>query len=529
MRDLLNLLDSLIINEASVFTAKYVPGYNLGFSTSKQGLAVADAIRNEVDPNFDSSEVVTVAPEKSRPTYMVDLGGRDPLSFKVKRKNGDILQIWGPKSTIQYAFNDLGKAADPNDPNAAPKLPNKGDAAEGLLGASLFAKLLNRQNGSIGPITTADVWNVFDNLDPVSGTDYMVRSKDIGGATDTVWFRLKVKNTVKMALENPKMRKSITNWMLSPVNYVNSPEGTAYAEEFYKNGTPDEIGVISDGLSEQSDKKTDVVTAVRDPVTNTIKREIMPISLKAGHDQFAQHSGSKWKAMESMFSVLGIQLPDMTGWADEYEGYQKQNQQIEAAGKVYEKATKLLNAQFTTPESEAAFIQTLAKALRYWATSDDDQVYVVSFGSRGKYDVLQFSQDSLVPAMKDLQLRARYIPGDNPKIEIYDQKSGNVLFNIRTYLQTKEKGKYQRNVIEKGPLLSIVADATGRNTQTPVVPVKKAPAVKTAPATVQAPVQAPVVAPGEAPTGRLTGPGAKTARKPTQPQMTAEVLGRERR
>ena len=529
MRDLLNLLDSLIINEASVFTAKYVPGYNLGFSTSKQGLAMADAIRNEIDPNFDSSEVVTVAPEKSRPTYMVDLGGRDPLSFKVKRNNGDILQIWAPKSTIQYAFNDRGKAADPNDPNAAPKMPNKGDAAEGLLGAALFAKLLNRQNGTVGQITTADVWNVFDNLDPVSGTDYMVQSKDLGGATDTVWFRLKVKNTVKTALENPAMRKALTNWMLSPVNYVNSPEGTAYAEEFYKNGTPDEIGVISDGLSAQTDKKTDVVTAVRDPETNTIKREIMPISLKAGADQFAQHSGSKWKAMESIFSLLGVALPDMSKWASEYEGYQKKNQQVEAAGKVYQKATKLLNAQFTTPESEAAFIQTVAKALRYWATSDDDQVYVVSFGRSGKYDVLQFSQDSLIPAMQNLKLRARYIPGDNPKIEIYDQKSGSMLFSIRTYLQSQENGKYQRNVIEKGPLLSIVADATGRNTQQPVVPAvtkKAAPAVTKK----AAPMQAPAVeVPVEEPPGRLTGPGAKTARKPAQAQMTAEVLGRERR
>jgi hypothetical protein len=89
MRDLLNLLDNLIMNEASVFKTKdsqYVPGYKLGFSTSKQGLAIADAIRNEIDPKFDSSEVVTVANQKSKPKYMVDLGGRDPWSFKVQRK-----------------------------------------------------------------------------------------------------------------------------------------------------------------------------------------------------------------------------------------------------------------------------------------------------------------------------------------------------------------------------------------------------------------------------------------------------------
>jgi hypothetical protein len=39
----------------------------------------------------------------------------------------------------------------------------------------------------------------------------------------------------------------------------------------------------------------------------------------------------------------------------------------------------------------------------------------------------------------------------------------------------------------------------------------------------------PVQPPAQEPAARLSGPGAKTARNPAQPQMTAEVLGRERR
>ena len=48
-------------------------------------------------------------------------------------------------------------------------------------------------------------------------------------------------------------------------------------------------------------------------------------------------------------------------------------------------------------------------------------------------------------------------------------------------------------------------------------------------APVAAPPVAPAVVPGEKPIGRLTGPGVKTARNPVQPQVTAEVLGRDRR
>lgn len=259
MRDLINVFDS-IVAEASVFKTKnsqYVPGRKLGISTSEQGAKTLELIK-KIIPNFNNNEVLLIPDLNANPTYNVGAG---PVSYKLQRPNGEIIQLNGSKSAIEYSLNDLGNspsvvaAAGAPAASGKPKLPNKGDTAEGLLGAALFAKLLDRQNEKIGQITTDDVWNVFDNLNAVSGSDFMVNSKDLGGATDTIWFRLRVKNTVRTALETPELRKSITNWMLSPVNYVNSPEGTDYAEEFYKNGTPDEIGVISDGLSTQKDKK----------------------------------------------------------------------------------------------------------------------------------------------------------------------------------------------------------------------------------------------------------------------------------
>jgi hypothetical protein len=70
-------------------------------------------------------------------------------------------------------------------------------------------------------------------------------------------------------------------------------------------------------------------------------------------------------------------------------------------------------------------------------------------------------------------LRAKFVPGENPKLEIYDEISNSQLFQIRTYLQTKEGGKYQRNIVEKGPLLSMVADATGRYQQAAAQPAQK--------------------------------------------------------
>jgi hypothetical protein len=468
-----------IITEAHVFKQvknQYTPGYRMTISTQGDGIAIK--LVQAVVKDYDPRETLTISDQSAEPDFVVELTKATPFGFKLARKDGKIIELKGSKSAIETSLNGIGPAEDPNaEPGKGPiKMPNKGDTAEALLGLAMFAKFLNRSGGAIGNVDADATWALMDHARPVNEHDYMVHSKDLGGANDTIWLRLKVKNTVIMALQNQAMRKKLTAWLQSPINYVNSAEGTEYAEEFYKNGTPDEIGVISDGLSAQKDKKTDVVTAVRDPKTNTVKREIMPISLKAGHDQFAQHSGGGWKAMMTMFGHLGIVFPALpedpvkgTPADDvkmDYEGLQGQQQQVEAASKVYAKANQLINAQFTKPEDEATFIQTVAHALRFWATNDDDNVQLVSFGRNGKYDVLQFSIDKLTETMKELNLRSKFVPGENPKLEIYDAKSGNELFRIRTYLQTKDDGsKYQRNVIEKGPLLSIVADITGRNSQ----------------------------------------------------------------
>jgi hypothetical protein len=457
MRNLINIID-----EAHVFKTvknQYVPGYRMAIST-KGGGVVIDRIKSVV-PDFDPSETLTIVDQADRAKYQVPLSNNTSASFKLQRENGDVIELQGTESQIESSLNGIGPAIDPNSTEVKP--PNKGDTAEALLGGAMFAKLLSRNKGSIGTVTVDDVWKIFDNLKPVSGDDYMVRSKDLGGATDTIWFRLKVKNTVKSALTNPALRKKLTSWLLSPVNYVNSKEGTEYAEEFYKNGEPDELGVISDGLSAQSEKKTDVYTAVRDPETNTVKKELLPISLKAGAEQFAQHSGSKWKAMEDLFAHLGVTFQDPNIRA-KYEQAQTNRQSIAAVSEVYKLAADIINSQFKTDQDEARFIKTVANAIRFWATSNQDNVRLVSFGNRGAFDVLRF--DQLVPVMKTLQLRARFMPGENPKLFIEDVKTGRQLFQLRSYMQTKKDGTlYQRNIVEKGPLITYIADATGRHAE----------------------------------------------------------------
>lgn len=440
--------------EASVFKTKnnqYIPGFRLNISIGASGQKMLAAIKSKL-PDFSPSEEFTVANQTQPANTTVDVSPKLEKSFKIKRSNGTIIELRGSKNFIEQSLNSVGPPKIEGQPEKI-KMPNKGDTAEALLGAAMFAKLQKRDGGTIGQISSQDLWAVFDKLKSVTNDDYIVTSKDLGGATDKLWFRLKIKNTVKNALSNPELRKKLDGWAQSPVNYINGKDGTEYANEFYKNGQPDEVGIISDGLSEQTSRKTDVYMVVRDPETGKTSKELLPISLKAGHEQFAQHSGSKFAAMEEMFSKLGIDLPDLQS---KYDALVSSGKQIDAVAMVYSYASNRINQQITDNESEASFIENLSNALKYWATNNMDNVRVVSFGSKGQYQVLRF--DNLLPKMGSINLTSEFLPGENPKIIVKDPTQG-ILFQIRTYLQDTEKGKYQRNVVEKGPLLNTIANA----------------------------------------------------------------------
>lgn len=455
--------NEFLIQEASVFKTsnnQYVPGYRMAISTKSGGSAV-NAVKQQV-PDFDSNEELIIVTNDTPAQYQIQLPVKKNeanLSFKLQRVNGDVLELLGSKNGIQSSLNGLGAA--PNaDKVEKVKLPNQGDTAEAFLGAAMFAKLIKRESGKISDVTSADVWDVLDKMAEHQTDDYRTTVKGLKGEVDTVWFRLRAKGFVRAALANPTLRTAMNKRTLSPVNYVNSHEATAFSDTFYTNGKVDEVGIISDGLSAPAARKSDVYTLVRDPETHTVATEMLPISLKAGADQFAQHSGSGAKAMIEMFSHLGVHLEKDSTTIHNYNERQADGDKVGAAEELYDTTAAEINSQFadSSPEAEAKFIDQLSKALQFWATGNNPNIRLVSFGSKGTFEVLRF--DNLIPVMTkmNLNLRATVTGKENPTLIISDSKQG-VLFKIRTYIQAQDKGPYQRNVIEKGPLLGKIANA----------------------------------------------------------------------
>jgi hypothetical protein len=450
--------------EASVLSKpeKYVPGYKLRIAVSSQtGKAIFELLAAQIR-DLQPAEIFTIADSSEQAEISADLPGKGGAVFKIKRANGQILQIVGSPSSIQAGFNDAG-AAQREDVKI-----NLGDTAEGILGAATFAKLVNRQSNQVGLITAQDVFDIFDKLKPYSSegeadTWFMTAADLDKEHSDKIWFRCKIKAAAKFAITDPKLRAKITPLARGAAAFMNSPYGQRYADYWYKNNQSDEVGVVSDGLSAQSEQKTDVFMLTREEDGALIKQRL-PISLKAGAAQFAQESGLEPEKLIKLFAPLGVEFPaDMIATYRTAGKTATHDTQLANVAPMYEFAARVLdnNLKALDDQGEYQFLNQLGDQIERWATLGDSRVRLVNFKG-SKFEVLSFA--NLRSKLKKITLRAEYVFEANPIIRIVGvDKSGkeDLLIKIRTYLNDKGGGKfYQRNIIEKGPLLSKVAQVT---------------------------------------------------------------------
>ena len=178
MRDLINVLDG-ILTEVSISKPKYGPGTQFSVSAgSVAGKKLLDLLQQQ---GFDATPPLTRqdADEMSEeeilnlPTVAYSKGG-DGYVFSNNR--GQSVLITGSSSTIGPAFNAYtGATADAE----GGKIANRGETAEGIMGAAMFAKFTKREPGEdIGTVTPQDIGNVLDNLQQTGKDQYQVEVKD---------------------------------------------------------------------------------------------------------------------------------------------------------------------------------------------------------------------------------------------------------------------------------------------------------------------------------------------------------------
>ena len=236
--------DFKLLPEASIQDAKYGEGHQLILSSSKIGKQIAAAILAVV-PEFAIDQPITKTLAGAGPKIQVGTG--NAITVKLKDANNKQIQLVGTAS-LGSGFNHYKSATSNGTTNAG--VANRGEIAEGILGAAMVAKFAKRTSTGIGEIAVGDVTKVLGALGKSGKDEYTTSIAGRDGANkDTLIFVLKLKTVPYKDLMDTAKRDLIADLFSSAVQYANGSMSTRYAEYFYQNHQDDMIKVISDGVT----------------------------------------------------------------------------------------------------------------------------------------------------------------------------------------------------------------------------------------------------------------------------------------
>ena len=439
-----------IISEASIQAAKYGEGHQFIISGSAMGKTVAAAIQAAM-PNFVIDQPVTKTMSNTGKEVVVGTGRG--IEVSLKDVNGLQIRLKGSGS-IGSGFNHYKGGNEATGKQSG--VGNRGEIAEGVLGAAMVAKFAKRGPEGIGEITAKDIEDVLTALHKTGQDEYTTRIAGREGANkDTLIFVLKLKTVPYKDLMDPAKRSLIADLFSSATGYANSKMAKKYAEFFYKNHQNDVIKVISDCIIDESGRKTDVYVEVESPAGSTPRLTKLDVSLKAGPvKQFGQVGGAGFDKLQSLFLTFGIDISDLE------DDYNAAGDKTEALTTVYQAAADLMTKHMSGDEREEDFIRQVIHGINYFGTLNNPNVKLVQF-DKGKYHIVDFSKLHNIVEKIDLVATVVRDSEGKPQIRILDSNTGERFLTIRSKIENKEgkTGPYQyiRNVIEKESLLSKLA------------------------------------------------------------------------
>jgi hypothetical protein len=353
-------------------------------------------------------------------------------------------------------------------PTVRSKIRNRGDVAEGILGAAVATAFISGGN----QISVADVEAFLDDLNQkeneLDGTSKTAKvlTKPIerqDGTIDTITCVIRLSTINFNDLMNKDKRSALTGLFNAAVAYANSEEVLEATLAVATNGEDNKVAVVSDGVSGQTSTKIDIKVFL-DGVATPIGR----ISLKAGGtDQLGQVGGT-WEAISDLFKIMfGIKIDESLkeDWKEAMmppDGSARTAEGVQAAArKIYananEKLNKLLKGDKTKPEID--LIQTIAAGMNYQVALKEEGVILVHLDA-GDFKVLDFAMLEKVLRDQEVDLASvAKLDGKNPIIQIIDKKAGNKpLFQIR--FKQEGDGSTIRHYVEKKPyMVALLAEA----------------------------------------------------------------------
>ena len=546
MRDLLNLFDNLL-NEASLAQKTFYQKSRLEnlikrLKAKDEFLTVdgdkikipvtGEEIKNLVNvlkTNYDASG--TVISNKRMPNTL----GGVPLNKLMKTSD------FGGKAGVGAHGETEGKA-------------NVGPTTEAMKAIAIFARLLNRDK----PAISVEDWSKVANQAKKNAKDIKEKGKTVSTTLSQITKKVddankKVQDTLKLTIElsTPPFLRAVN---VSPddkqawgilqgiLNYVNTESDVQkYNRYFTNNNVQDPLNIAVVGIGGD---KVDILATRTSDTGEERPLSHLSMSIKAGSSMYEQSSGMNVEGIEKLYDILGL---DPLSAADAMRATnfvakeknkedtpEAAKQRVQAVKDMYEIIGKQLEAYIgnRNDAGESEYLRSFLGKLKNSIQGDQRLVYV-NFDAKGTYNKLNPQVIDILTHYVDLGVVVDTESKSTPYIYIIDKNTGKPIMHVR--LAILKSGR-MTNTFELDYLLDLVRDALKKQKQELSQPTQPQPA-QPQPVSQPAPALTPDqqqgglidVAGEEEPQGRLSGPGAKVARKPVMPKMTAEVLGRELR
>ena len=345
---------------------------------------------------------------------------------------------------------------------------NRGEITEGYHALAAFVRLQARPTRDI---TLEEVIKWIPKIDNGVTFKLPVTDAENPDLADEFHVTISLKPGTWAAFQNPTEALKDPETLAIAKDVVDdaNDETGRRADVYATNGRYDLVRVIGDGVSGETETKTDI------NFENETEKKYRGYSIKAGStDQIHQVGGGavsdargrKKSTPEERFRILQDELFGVHGLARLADLSKAKAEYLKAArdeslqGRLaaqeiaYRAAVDSINNNLNTDTEEKVFVKTLAKALKFFLARDDDSILLKQFSGKGTFILDPKKFDELHD--EGLDLVAEYVGGKaNPEIVIKDQFTDKALVTFRTY---KASSGYMRNYIEKGELFKELTD-----------------------------------------------------------------------
>lgn len=335
-------------------------------------------------------------------------------------------------------------------PKVQGSIGNKGDMAEGMLGAAMAARFLNKTK----KITEDDVLKMLNQLKGSKTKKTLTKKSENKNkkVQDELTFFLSLAEKNMTSLMEKDTQTVMKDIAKAAAAFANSKTVADWADLLYNNNVSNHIEVIADGLSGQTTTKVDVYVKIDGKKVN------INVSLKAGDVKtFGQVGGAGFeKQIELWKSIINI---DVKKHESKFNGYLKKGDQVGALDYIYSQVAKEANQKLKTAQKKNILL-ALGEGIKYHATKNEENVILVQLNKKA---ATIYAFESIQNVLKNLRLEAKleYDSKGKPKIQFVDERN-DVLLTIRMKIENKPNGVYVKNYIEKGPLLSELISETVR-------------------------------------------------------------------